>query len=551
MRFVTHTPKLLLVLAFLSQIAVFSFVAQHRFIDFDEGSYLLAARLVLAHKTPYLDFFYNQAPLLPYVYAAWMKCTQISWVSAKLFSALLTGLLGTLLCADVWARTRSRAAGCAALILFASSTLVFAWFPIVKTYSLAGMFLFASYFVTGRISTRFSLWLVLSGGLFFGLSVDARSYLLLLIPVFVCWVVTHTAFEVRLRAVVWFLVGFAIGTLPALWLFLSSPDIFLFDNLRYHALRSSSGLVGWSWEKVLIVLQLFLGSGTANGLQWSILVFVVVGLALAVPNKKLSARLAMQLAIGVALISLLPTPAYVQYFSLCVPFLIAAAVTAVVDLWGGLVSHRERVVAGLCCAVLVTLYVAASANDLRRYLITGDGVPGMNPSTDRNDWRLTRVLQASQEVDKIASPGEAVASFWPGDIFQSTAQPVSGFENPFGLPVADKLDVNERARYHILSIAEIEADFVAHKSRIVVLRDQIISPFTNQHDTGIWDNGDVFRRALLGSGYVLVRSFGGISVYSCGNDLAGSSSAAGNPPRWRQDNFQRARPVGDSGNGDR
>src|SRR5215469_16697200 len=130
MRFLTRTPNLLLAFVLLSQVVFFSFVAEHRFIDIDEGSYLLASRLVLAHKRPYLDFFYNQAPLLPYVYAAWMKCTQVSWVSAKFFSALLAAILGTLLCADVCRRTRSRTAGVAASILFLSSTLAFAWFPI-------------------------------------------------------------------------------------------------------------------------------------------------------------------------------------------------------------------------------------------------------------------------------------------------------------------------------------------------------------------------------------------------------------------------------------
>lgn len=526
MRLLARTPRLLFLLSLLLQIAFFSFVALHRFIDLDEGSYLLASRLVLAHRRPYLDFFYNQAPLLPYVYAAWMRCTQTSWISAKLFSALLTAVLGTLLCADVWRRTRRRSVGLAAVILFASSTLVFAWFPIVKTYSLAGVFLFAGYYVTSYISGRFLPWVILSGGLLFGLSVDARSYLLLLIPIFICWIVGQSPVGIRLRAAVWFLAGFGLGTLPALWLFLSSPGIFLFDNLRYHALRSSSGLVGWSWEKVIILLQLFLGSGTANGLQWSILVFVLVGLALAVPHKKLSTPLAMQLATGVALISLLPTPTYVQYFSLCVPFMITAAATAVTDFWEGLVSHRERVIAGLCCAVLATVYVAASANDFRRFMVTGDAVPGIKPSTDKDDWSLTRVLQVSQAVDDIASPGEAVASFWPGDIFQSKAQAVSGFENPFGLPISDKLTADERARYHILSVAEIQSSFASHKPRIVVLRDQIISPFTDQHDTGIWDNGDIFRKALLSSGYVINRSFGGISVYSCCNGLTAGSEAA-------------------------
>ena len=182
-------------------------------------------------------------------------------------------------------------------------------------------------------------------------------------------------------------------------------------------------------------------------------------------------------------------------------------------------------VAAVCCCVLMTVYLAASSNDLRRYLVTGEAVPGVKQSADRNDWRLDRVTQVSQALDELASPGEAVATFWPGDVFQSKAQPVPGFENPFGLPISDKLDANKRARYHILSVPEIEANFASHKPRIVVLRDKIISPFTNQYNTSIWDNGDIFRRALSRSGYMLIRSFGGVSVYSCCHNLACSSGA--------------------------
>ena len=36
----------------------------------DEGWYLYAARLVSEGKTPYRDFFYTQAPVMPIVYAA-------------------------------------------------------------------------------------------------------------------------------------------------------------------------------------------------------------------------------------------------------------------------------------------------------------------------------------------------------------------------------------------------------------------------------------------------------------------------------------------------
>src|ERR1017187_3808379 len=138
----TRAAKLLLVPLSLLQILFFTFVAHHRFIDRDEGFYLLASRLVLTHKKPYLDFFYTQAPLLPYVYAIWMKVTTVSWTSAKLFSVLLTVLLGTLLYEHVCHETRNWLAGVSAAVIFAANTLVFAYFPMVKTYSLAGLLLF-------------------------------------------------------------------------------------------------------------------------------------------------------------------------------------------------------------------------------------------------------------------------------------------------------------------------------------------------------------------------------------------------------------------------
>src|ERR1700761_4086385 len=69
----TSGSKLLFLLLLLLQAAYFFYVSQHRLVDDDEGYYLLASRLVIEHKTPYLDFFYQQAPLLPYVFGAWVK----------------------------------------------------------------------------------------------------------------------------------------------------------------------------------------------------------------------------------------------------------------------------------------------------------------------------------------------------------------------------------------------------------------------------------------------------------------------------------------------
>ena len=91
----------MVLLVILVQMIWFTFIAWHRVIDGDEGFYLLASRLVLMNKRLYIDFFYTQAPLLPYAYGLWMKLFGVSWLTAKCFSAVLTAAVGTLLWVEV------------------------------------------------------------------------------------------------------------------------------------------------------------------------------------------------------------------------------------------------------------------------------------------------------------------------------------------------------------------------------------------------------------------------------------------------------------------
>ena len=497
----TRTAKLLLVPMLLLQILFFTFVALHRFVDGDEGFSLLASRLVLMHKRPYLDFFYQQAPLLPYVYALWMKGFGISWNSARILSALLTTLLGTLLYEHVCRQTRNWLAGFAAVVLFASSALVFTWFTVVKTYSLSGVFLFSAYVVVSELPATSPRWLMGAGGLLLGLSVDTRSYLLLLIPVFLWWIFHNCDTRVRLASILWFLGGFTIAMVPCLYLFISSPDAFLFNNLGYHAIRTNAGLIGMWREKLVIVLILFLGG--ARGIQNSILFFISLGFVLSIRRPRYPPRLAFQIAVILAIICLLPTPPYPQYFCLCVPFLIVSAVCAVNELFTHLESRRERLVAVAAFVALFSLCLGATANGFRRYPITGLAIP----SLDKGDWRLQRVLEVSQAIGQVASPGEMVASFWPGYVFQTKATPFPGFENDFGLPVSEKLTSEQRARYHIVSPREVESNFASHAPRIVVLGNENL--FMEEAMV------DAPKTSLRAHGYTVVRSIGDTSIYVC------------------------------------
>src|ERR1019366_4838629 len=185
---------------------------------------------------------------------------------------------------------------------------------------------------------------------------------------------------------------------------------------------------------------------------------------------------AFQVGLAIGLISLLPTPVFPQYFCLCIPFLLVSAVCVIKDLLAELESRRARLIAAAACIFLLGIYIASSADDFRAYLITGDGVPGIRWANDKADWRLQRVIEVSQAIDHIASPGEVVASFWPGDIFQTKSNPFPGLENDFALLVSEKLNSQQRARYHMPSPAEVETDLAAHRPRVVVLRDQILVP---------------------------------------------------------------------------
>jgi len=464
----TRTCKLLFIPIVLLQAGFFLFVSQHRFIDGDEGFYLLAARLVMQHKAPYLDFFYTQAPLLPYAYAAWFRFTGVSWFAARVFSALQTAVLGGIIYEHVCHETGKWMAGLAAVVLLASSSFIFAWFPIVKTFPLAALFLFLAYVIFTRRSQSSSGWWIAAAGVLFGLSVDTRSYVVAVAPVFVWWIFRHRRrWLVRLLL---FAGGFTVGIIPSLILFFASPDAFLFNNLGYHAMRSKAGLIGLWQDKVMVLLATF--GGRFTGFQFSALTLTCVGFILLRRMKRDASLLAFWIAFALGVVSSLPTPASMQYFCLLVPFLIVAAVGSVSDYFAGVQSQREMRIAATVCVVLLISFVGFAVPNFCRYLFTGNRVPGIDGPPDAPNWTLQQVTAVSKAIDQLASPGEKVVSFWPGYIFASRADPYPGFENDFGLYVAARLSRERREEYHLLAGADMLDEFASHGPRLVVIGNQ-------------------------------------------------------------------------------
>ena len=498
----------------LVQFGLYRYIALNRFIDRDEGFSLLASRLVLANKKPYLDFFFQQAPLLPYVYALWMKVAGVTWVSARMFAGVLTAILGTLLFEHVKHVTKNWSAAFCAVVLFASSTQIFAWFLLAKVYSLAGLLLFASYVVLSRIGDRHSKWVVGFGGLLLGLSIDTRSYLILILPFFVWWLVRNSGTKVN-SSVWWLLGGVLAGNIPAIYFFLSSPRAFLFNNLGYHLIRSDGGAMGMWTEKIFALLLSLLGGPGGNGIQLSLLLLISWAFVFSVRDSKYPPRFAFEIGVAVMFISLLPTPVIVQYFSLAVPFFIACAVCVLSGIYQNLTSTTARTFGIAAGIILIIVYIGVSVPDFKSYLFTGNDVPGVSSAKDPADWKIDRVIEVSETINKIVGSGQMAVAFWPGDIFQTDAAPLSGTENDWSMPVASKLSADQKLRFHVLSAGEIEDAFARREPRVVVLRDLVLSPDPPEkglarvpHRT--WND---FKVSLLSHGYTVARIIGGISIY--------------------------------------
>ena len=518
----TRTWKQLFIPIFLLQAGFFLFVSRHRFIDGDEGFYLLASRLVTKHKAPYLDFFYTQAPLLPYVYGLWFQLTGFTWLSARTFSALLTAVLGGLIYAQVCRETERWMAGAAAVVLFASSSLVFAWMPIVKTFPLATPFLFGCYMILTRLGvvpssssagvavssppprSQLPAWWLGIAGLLFGLSVDTRSYIVAVAPVFVWWILRQHGG--RWARLLWLLVGFLAGIVPSLILFFASPDAFLFNNLGYHAMRAgNAGLIG-DWQDKLTVVAATFG-GRFTGFQFSLIVLTCVVMLFKRRMKLEASLLAFIIAVVLGFISLLPTPASMQYFSMIMPFLIVAAVCSASDYLATLQTPREIRIARAACVVALLCFVGFAIPSFRQYLFTGYKVPGVIGPRDAPNWTLPQVTAVSKAIDGLTRPGERVISFWPGYLFASHADPYPGYENDFGMYVADRLALEKREQYHILTGAEMLATPEQHRVRFVVIGNQ-------GERVGGPDPKAAANMARLND-YVPVRTVGDTVIYGC------------------------------------
>jgi len=248
------------------------------------------------------------------------------------------------------------------------------------------------------------------------------------------------------------------------------------------------------------------GTGSHTGFQFSILsASCAAGLILLRRTRTAASLLAFLIALLLGTISLLPTPGSLQYFCMIVPFLIVAAVCLGSDYLISLQSRLARRLAGAACVLLLASFVGFAFLNFQEYLFTGREVPGIFGAAP--NWTLEQVTAVSLAIDQLASPGEKVASFWPGYIVVSWADPYPGFENDFGGYVSGSFTAEKRQKYHLFYDPEIIAAFARRGPRFAVVGNQ--GTFVGGPESSACIT------MLHAYGYRLARMVGQTSIYEC------------------------------------
>ena len=389
-------------------------------------------------------------------------------------------------------------------MLFISSVPVLAWFVVAKTYALSSLFLFGAYIAIWR-GTR--PWQFALGGLFAALAVDARLYLVAVIPVFfgMIWF-RRTDLRQSATPFIWFLGGVTLGLLPNLYWIVNDPDTYYFNVLGYHAARSGHGLVNGFHQKARI-LAAVIGvqlSGQGFGAPFGILLLFNMLFFLLCRKARVWAEVCSAQALGLTIVavSLLPTPTYIQYFCVAAPFLIAGAIPVVSELRG---PAKIAAVSVLFVTVPFALFFGFSGSVMGQAL-TGGSEPV--------NYKISSVREVSRVIDQQTSPGDTVLSLWPGYLLESKARCLRGMETHVGLFIAPQLNARELEKYSIRSQAQIEAGLAHHDPCVVVVGiEETMHPYGWQYGT-----------LLAAAGYHTIYQSGHTAVYSCKPSVADRGS---------------------------
>ena len=494
-------PRVICVFLILLMAAVFVPMSQFRLIDGDEGTYLLDARLVMEGQMLFHDLYWPQMFLTPYIYGAWMKfVVGYSWYGARLLSALAAVALGLVLYRQVRYLTERQAWGVLAVVVFTFTSLEFGWLPLVKTFPFGTLMLFGAYAVLS-LSASPNRWFY--SGCLLGLAIDIRLYVVFVVPVFLVqlYLDERHDFRKRMMEAARFAVGLTLALLPNQFFYLIDPETFVFNIIGSHATRSPWGFFGFVQQKIYVALHV-LGINSADGvasLQFALLFLLSLASWVACVAARRRLPLSAMIFVTLALVGLIPTPTYTQYFSMTVPFVIVDAVVFVARIAAEGAPRGLRQLGSVTLAV----YVLLSPLDLYRYTVSGRDLFYYEGSYQ--NWKISTVRAVGQAIDReIAPERPAVIGFWPGYFVETRARILPKMENHFTIHFAPFMTQREVGKFNFMSYAELLKALERHAVDVVVLGNLL----------DMWAaEAPWLKEQVVRNGYVRVATLGDTEIY--------------------------------------
>ncbi len=486
----------------VSLLVYFLLLSRSRIIAGDEGFYVMAARLTAEGRLPYLDFFYPQMPLMPFMYGGWLSLLGTGWLEVRSLSAIFAALTGLLLFWRV-SLLIGRSYGLFSVLLFVTSELVISEYAIAKTYSATVFFVFAAYFLLCR-QPRLAATGALAVGALVGLGINVRLTTLGLLPVFALPVIFgRQPFSDKMRLTAVFGLGVIAALALALFLFYYDYQAFWFNNLGYHFERTSLS-ASELWSKRWRVLSVIIGyesSARYDGfilplLFWGNIFYGGISLL-----KRWPLDLAFLISIFIIAIALVPSPCYLQYVCIAVPFLIVTTLLFANALFGYI--RKLPWSSGLIAAIVVVMtsqFIFSFYLNVKRYCFTGQRVIGISTGTvDR--WKITTMQQLGAVVDSYIEQGDLVIAPLPLHIFATKAGPLPGLENHFGLSHGRRQRANDGFidRFKLISPQMVAQAISSQQAKLLVVTSSRRS--------------SVINKAVANSNYNLVADVAGILVY--------------------------------------
>jgi 4-amino-4-deoxy-L-arabinose transferase-like glycosyltransferase len=415
----------------------------------DEGFHLLAAHLINAGRTPYIDFCFPQAPLNAYWNAGWMRIFGDSWRATHVVAALLAMGAAAMIARFLFDRfpdTRWRfPAAFSGLLLFTLNMLVLQFGAIAQAYAFT-MFMIAAALLASAAAVEREQWSTAAiAGFFAGAAVSATLLSAATGPVFLVWILIYSQRGSRLKKFAGFAAGALIAFAPIIFLFAKGPRQTWFNLVQYHAAYRR---VDWPGATVHDVDILSSWVDHSEGLILSLL--VLVG-ALFLRRKPSSATgdlaliwdraerapfaLCVWLMLAVGLQNGFAHPTFPQYF---IPMIPAATILATLGLYR------------LAIRLDVLERPAKLIGALGLIFLLGT-LRGLFDNRDDFTWR--KVERAAQKVEEVTPPGATLLG--AEQIYFLAHRPVpEGMEFAF----SHKLDFGpeRNALLHILPHKELE-----------------------------------------------------------------------------------------------